>query len=558
MLRRKRDFKTGPLRAVDETSQLYRVLARANQIASTTELDELLREMLDLIITVCGANTGTMYLLDDETNELVFQLVRGEKTNLALIGQRLSAEKGIVGQTVQRRKAIIVKDLSKDSRWYGHIGEGDNQLMNAISFPLLLRGKAIGAVQVFNYTQTPVQLMELLGNRMASEYEKALLLHKSEQHSDRLQVLINLIAKISSTLDRDQILSLIIDQARDLLNAEASSLFLLDEESNQLVLHLTKDVNETSLPPLRIPIDTGIIGHVVKTGEVVRVKDASKDERHYDGIDEVSGVQTKSLLAVPLRVPNVILGRERGSTGARIIGGVEAINKIDGDFDEYDIQLLSTLAEQAATVLHIANLYADADELFLNTIQALVAAIDAKDPYTEGHSQRVSDYSVIMAEEMGLSPEIRHQIRIGALLHDIGKIGVPDAILTKPDSLTEQEYAEVKKHPTIGANIIREVSLLKEELPALSQHHERLDGKGYPEGLKADQVSLIARIVAVADIFDALTSDRPYRSAMDIETTLDILQKKAGNHLDKKCVETFFKVYEAGKIKTQRKPSTSK
>ncbi len=551
MLRRKKARQTGPLEAAEETSQLYRVLARANQIASTTELDELLREMLDLIITVCGATTGTMYLLDKETNELIFKVVRSDKADTSLIGKRISADKGVVGETIRSRIAIVVKDLANDPRWYGPVGDGGTHLTNAIAFPLLLRGDPIGAVQVFNYTHAPLQLMQFLGNRMTSEYEKAMLLQKSEEHSQRLQVLISLIAQISTTLDRDQILSLIIDKARGLLNAEASSLFLLDEENDQLILHLSKDVHKTTLPPLRIPADTGIIGHVVKTGEVVSTKNVNEDRRHYKGIDNISGVTTASLLAVPLKIPNVVLGMERGTAEGQIIGGVEAVNKIDGYFDENDIQLLSTLAEQAATVLHIAQLYTDADELFLNTIRALVAAIDAKDPYTVGHSQRVSDFSVTIAEQLDLSPEARHCIRIGALLHDIGKIGIPDTILAKPERLTPAEYAIVKKHPTIGANIIKEVRLLQEELPALSQHHEHMDGKGYPKGLKGDQISPIARIVAVADVFDAITSERPYRAAIDSATALQILRQEAGTHLDEQYVDAFIEAYANGKIQPQ-------
>ncbi len=552
MLRRKKAPQTGPLQAAEETSQLYRVLARANQIASTFELDELLREMLDLIITVCGANTGTMYLLDKETNELIFQVVRSDKADTTLIGQRINADRGVVGETIRNRIAIVVEDLANDPRWYGPVGDNSDQLTNAISFPLLLRGEPIGAVQVFNYTHTPLQLVQFLGNRMTSEYEKAMLLQKSEEHSQRLQVMINLIAQISTTLDRDQILSLIIDKARGLLNAEASSLFLLDEKNEQLILHLSRDVHKTNLPPLRIPADTGIIGHVVRTGEIVSTNDVSQDQRHYKGIDHISGVTTKSLLAVPLKIPNVVLGRERGTAEGQIIGGVEAVNKINGYFDENDIELLSTLVEQVATVLHITKLYTDADELFLNTIKALVAAIDAKDPYTEGHSQRVSDYSVAIAQQIDLSPEIRHRIRIGALLHDIGKIGIPDTILTKPERLTPVEYAVVKKHPTIGANIIKEVRLLQKELPALSQHHEHMDGRGYPYGLKGNQISPIARIVAVADVFDAITSERPYRSAMDFETALDILRKEAGTHLDTQYVEAFIEAYTKGRIHPQK------
>jgi len=482
---------------------------RANRIASTTELNELLKEMLDLIIQVCGASTGTLYLLDKERNELVFQLVRGQEHDAALIGQRIGADQGIVGVAVQEARAVVVEELTADPRWYGPIGSDEYTLHNTIAFPLLLRGDPIGAVQVFNFRQQPLQLMQLLGNRMGAEYEKAKLLQAREKHSQRLEMLISLIMKISATLDREQILNTIIEQARHLLDAENTSLFLLDEKSGDLVLYLSKGSDETTLPNLHIPPDTGIIGHVIKTGEVVRLKDAQKDERHYEGIDLISGVTTRSLLAVPLRVPTVVLGQERGTTQACIIGGLEAINKHDGEFTESDTQLLCSLAEQTALILHISNLYSDANELFISTIKALVAAIDAKDPYTEGHSQRVSEYSTAMAAELGLPPEMTHRIRIGALLHDIGKIGVSDSILTKPDRLTPEEYAKVKKHPLIGANIIQKVALLKDVLPALAQHHERMGGKGYPLGLAGEAISPIARIIAVADVFDALTSNRP-------------------------------------------------
>lgn len=542
---------TGPLQAADETSRLYRILARANQIASTTELDDLLREMLDLILMVSGSNTGTMYLLDTHTNELIFQVVRGDGDGGKLVGQRIGASEGIIGAAVQQSEAIVVNDLAADVRWYGPVDDGDTLLTNTIAFPLMLRGEPVGAVQVFNFSQKPIQLMQLLGNRMASEYEKDKLLRNTQQHSQRLQALIELIANISSTLDRDQILQVIIAQARDLLNAEASSLFLLDDQQHELILYLSRDMNQTNLPPLRMPAELGIIGDVVRTGRSACVDNVKADARHYPGIDEISGMTTKSLLAVPLRVPTVVLGRERGASHSRIIGGVEAINKRDGHFDATDVQLLGTLAEQAASVLHIANLYNDADELFLNTITALVASIDAKDPYTEGHSQRVSDFSVAIAEQLNLPPEMRHSIRIGALLHDIGKIGVPDSILTKPGRLTVAEYAEIKKHPAIGANIIRGVSLLNDELPALAQHHERLDGKGYPLGLSGDQISPIARIVAVADVFDAITSDRPYRPGMDIETALDILRSITGEHLDEKYVDALIAAYMQDKIKPQ-------
>jgi putative nucleotidyltransferase with HDIG domain len=180
--------------------------------------------------------------------------------------------------------------------------------------------------------------------------------------------------------------------------------------------------------------------------------------------------------------------------------------------------------------------------MFLDFNKTLAAAIDAKDPYTRGHSQRVSDVSVAIARQMGLSGDLILDVRVGSLLHDIGKIGITDAILTKPNHLTTEEYEQMKRHPSIGYRIMYPVNLLRNVLPAIIEHHERLDGSGYPLGLQADQVSLMGRIVAVADVYDALTTDRPYRKAMDLDTTLEYMQKNVVNNFDSTCVERLIEV----------------
>jgi putative nucleotidyltransferase with HDIG domain len=543
--------ETGPLDEAEGTTQLFRILARANRIASNTELDELLAEMLELIALVCGANGGTLYLLDRETNELVFKVVYGDKEAQKLVGQRFSIDKGISGTTIREARAIIVEDLQNDPRWFGSLVATSTTLKNTISFPLLVRSEAIGVVQVFNYTHTPLELAQLLGNRMASEIEKAVLLRASQQRGQRLETLLKIIQEISSTLDRDQLLNHIIESAWELLNAEASSLFLIDENSGDIILEIARDMHQTRLPKIRIPAGQGIIGHVIATGETLRVNEIERDPRHYAGIDQITGRETRSILAVPLRTPTVILGQERGTAESKIIGGLEAINKLEGMFTREDIQLLEALADQAASVLLLARLYAEANELFLDTIKAITTAIDAKDPYTLGHSQRVSEFSVILAKELGLPAELVHQIRVGGLLHDVGKIGIPDEILAKPGKLTVEEYDKMKGHPMIGANIMGQVRMLSNEITALSEHHERVDGTGYPNGLTDQQISMVGRIVAVADVFDALTSNRPYREALSSDEALEILNSSRGTHLDGECVEALVQAYIKGKIKTQ-------
>jgi putative nucleotidyltransferase with HDIG domain len=251
----------------------------------------------------------------------------------------------------------------------------------------------------------------------------------------------------------------------------------------------------------------------------------------------------RSTVAVPLRARAIAVGKERGTLDERVIGNLMVLNKKSGNFDAEDTQLLEILASQASTVLQIAQLYRDVNQLFLDFIKVLAAAIDAKDPYTRGHSQRVSDLSVNIAQKLGLSSDNVHDIRIGSLLHDIGKIGIPDNIITKPDHLTRDEYESMKKHPAIGQHIMLSVHMLQNALPAIAEHHERLDGSGYPFGLHDEQISLMGRIVAVADVFDAMTTDRPYRKSLENEMVFDHLLDNIGTLYDGDCVHALIQSY---------------
>jgi len=546
----------GPLEQAEENSQLYQILTRTNQIANQTELNELLDEMLNLIIQISGASAGTLYLLDEDTRDgLIFKTAAGDQDTRTALGGSVDNQMRIARAVIQKKVPEIVEQLDTDSRWRLPAKKKEPALKNIISFPLLLRGEPTGVVQVFNYTHSPLTLMQFLGNQMASEIEKSILLQTSQHRGERFEAMVDIIGEFISTLDPDQVLNRIVEHARKLLNAEAVSIFLVDQESGEAVLHLATNISHEK--SIRVPAGEGLIGHVIESGETVVISNTDQDHRHYKGVDYDLGTTTSSLIAAPLHASEIILGSERGVAKAKIIGGIEAINKTDGMFNDGDAELLGILANQAATILHIAQIYTNADELFLNTIQALVAAIDLKDPYTEGHSQRVSEFSVAMAEELSLSDEEIRHIRVGALLHDIGKIGIPDRILGKSGPLTDEEFDEIKKHPSFGAKIISEVKSLRAELSALAQHHERLDGQGYPEGLEGDQISLIARVVAVADVFDAITSDRPYRKAMDIDTALNTLRHETDNHLDPIVIESMLRAYSQGKIHPQNNSTIS-
>jgi HD-GYP domain-containing protein (c-di-GMP phosphodiesterase class II) len=191
-------------------------------------------------------------------------------------------------------------------------------------------------------------------------------------------------------------------------------------------------------------------------------------------------------------------------------------------------------------------------ELFMGSIQMLAGAVDEKDPYTRGHSDRVTRYSLLIAKEMNQPESFLEILRVSAQLHDVGKIGIEDHILKKPGALTEEEFEVMKTHTTKGANILRPVTQLAEMLPGIELHHEALDGRGYPYGLQGDQIPLLARVIAVADTFDALTTNRPYQQAHTPDQALQIIKNLAGKRLDPAAIEALLAVYGRGDIKIQR------
>jgi HD-GYP domain-containing protein (c-di-GMP phosphodiesterase class II) len=220
---------------------------------------------------------------------------------------------------------------------------------------------------------------------------------------------------------------------------------------------------------------------------------------------------------------------------AEISDLAETFNRMAGDIEQF-IEQLKQAAEENR-------------ELFVGSIRMLAAAIDEKDPYTRGHSGRVSKYSTLIGEAMGLGASDLDRLRISALLHDVGKIGIDDRVLKKPGSLTDEEFQIMKQHPVKGANIMRPVAQLKDMLPGIELHHEQVNGKGYPYGLQGEQIPLMARIISVADTLDAITTNRPYQSAMDIEFALRRVRELTGTRFDSKVVDALELAIKAGKLK---------
>jgi len=349
-----------------------------------------------------------------------------------------------------------------------------------------------------------------------------------EEHQ-RLTVLFNITRNISTEIKLDNLLLIIMDEVRKALKADRCTVFLLDREKNELwskVAHGERDI--------RFPVNLGIAGYVATTGDVLNIPDAYADPRFNQDIDKKTGYYTRNILTFPMR-----------NKLGEIIGVFQVLNKFEGAFTRQDEQLLDTISVIAATQIENAQLYEEQRKTFDSFVLTLASTIDARDPLTAGHSNRIARYSDELAQVLNLSAKRRELLRYAALLHDYGKIAIREAILCKNGSLTIDEYSHIQEHAAYTKSILEKINFSRDfkNVPQIAaSHHEKMDGTGYPEGLVGDQIPLESRILAVADVFDALTSKRHYRDRMEFENVMDILERNAGSHFDGKLVEAFKKI----------------
>ncbi|MEW6067885.1 MAG: HD-GYP domain-containing protein [Nitrospirota bacterium] len=348
---------------------------------------------------------------------------------------------------------------------------------------------------------------------------------------EQLNTLIELSSLINSTLDTHEIRKRTIEAAMKLLDAEAGSLMLVDKETGDLFFEVALGDKGDKIKKIRLKKGEGIAGWVVEKGEAIIVHDVQSDERFFKGADKQSSFITKSMVCVPVKSKDVILG------------ALQAINKKHGIFDEADKEALMTLANQVAIAIENANLYQELRDTFYGTAEALAETIEKRDPYTGGHTRRVMNYSYAIGEVIGLSRKELDDLKLTAILHDVGKIGVRDSILLKEGKLDPEEIEKMNMHSKYGSDILSHIKQLKDVTSGVRSHHERIDGKGYPDNLKGEEIPIIARIIAVADTFDAMTSDRPYRKALSFEVAFEELRRHAGTQFDKNIVEAFISVF---------------
>jgi HD-GYP domain-containing protein (c-di-GMP phosphodiesterase class II)/putative methionine-R-sulfoxide reductase with GAF domain len=548
-----------PVAAEERAALLQRLelLHRADLILqSATDRGLLFRPFLDLMMEAAQAASGTLYLVDEARGELVFAVVHGPaEVCTALQGRRMPIGQGIVGKSVERGEFIWVPVVEHSRDWARDLSARSGyKPQNVLCLPLKAQDRVIGVVQLFDhppecpYTQPELDFLSVLANDLALKMENAALLGASRDMVARMRALLDVGVELGATLDRKHLLSMIMNQVCDLLTAEAASVFEMDETTGDLVLCATSlPSQQERLPDIRVPPGEGIAGWVAEHCETVLVPDVSQDPRYYARGGEGTGFVTRSILCTPLMVQEQVRGQD--ILHRRVIGVAQALNKQkDEPFTPGDIEVFEGLARQAAIAMERTRLYRDVNDMFVDMIKALTEAIEAKDPYTRGHTSRVTDASVVIAREMGLPQEEVFKISLSGLLHDIGKIGMPDAILRKPARVTDDELRVIRQHPERGERILRPLRHLREIIAGVVEHHERYDGRGYPHGLKGEAISLAGRVIAVADTFDAMTSDRPYRRGMPVETVLAEIRQQAGRQFDPQMVAAFLQAWDKGLI----------
>lgn len=355
-----------------------------------------------------------------------------------------------------------------------------------------------------------------------------------ERAISRLSTIYKIGLAINSTMDIDRLFNLIVRSTTTTLDAQIGYIILYDKDQQALnVINLIG--NDTLNAPQKVIKikDSGVSSWVIKNRQPLLIADIDQTPQ-FDKISEL-GHERKTLICAPLLVKD------------EIIGTISVVNKTDqSQFYAYELEMLTTIAAQAAIAIKNVTLYDEQQQAYLNTIQALVKAIEANDGYTKGHSERVTRYSLEIGGRLNLPSDRMQILQRAAILHDIGKIGIDLSLLHKEGKLSAHDINNLHLHPTIGMKILEPIEFLRDVRTCIGQHHERFDGMGYPNRIKHFDQLVESRIIVVADAFDAMTSDRPYRKALSVDVAIAELHDNSGTQFDPAIVEIFTSILEEG------------
>jgi putative nucleotidyltransferase with HDIG domain len=430
---------------------------------------------------------------------------------------------------MQSQKTCLVGGPLGDQKDYGR-RDGSTLVMPALRNESVMAVLEIHSLDTTFFTPEKIDLIALIGNSAAIAYENALLYSEVEKRLSQLQSLRDIDAAIVSSLDDEEVLKVLLQKFREQLNVDAAIIWMPDGNNQHFTAARTSGLPDQHMAPRQLDKETSLAGAALKRNQVLPVSEDMPEAAWMEPL------AFRSAYAAPM----VAQGQPLGSVE------VFSYTEIAADVDWY--RMFETLARQGAVALSTLHMFKDLQqkntdliEAYNATIEGWAMALDMRDHETRGHSLRVADMTVELARYMGVAEDELEHIRRGALLHDIGKMGIPDSVLLKAGSLNDKEWETMRLHPILAAEFLKNIQFLKGAMDIPVYHHEWWNGKGYPHGLKGEEIPKAARIFAVVDVWDALKSDRPYRLAWPEEAVLPYLLTQSGTHFDPQVIDMFLR-----------------
>ena len=500
----KKEFEAGELRKNLRLTETELAIYREIDSITLAKLDikAMLERIMDMVVKTMDTDAGTLYRLDDN-GELVFEIVKGPVAD-KLRGEKMKVCEGIAGWIARTGMPYVANEVANDPLWKREYSDKAGYTpQDILGVPLKTKKGVIGVIEVLNkkedepFEERDLNILNALAVRTSTILEKAKLFLELDRSVKQFTTLAEVGTLLNSTLDQNVVRKMAMEAITRLMHAEVGSLLLMDDENKELYFEVALGDKGERVKEIRLKIGEGIAGWVAEHGKSLLLQDVRKDPRFYKSADQKTEFVTRDMVCVPVKVKD------------KVIGVLQAINRAEGVFTEEDVELFQLFSNQVAIALDNARLYEEIRETFFATAEALAEAIEKRDPYTGGHTKRVVNYCLVAAKYLNLTPEELEILKLSAILHDVGKIGVEDRILRKPGNLDDEEAKIMKMHPLLGAEIMRHIRQLKDLIPGMLHHHERPDGKGYPEGLKGMDIPIVARIISAADTYDAMTTNRP-------------------------------------------------
>ena len=517
--------------------ELEAIASVSATLRTTKTVDEMLAKLLDQALTLIQNDVGSIWLFDPATDTLKLRVQQGggnEYTESTLrVGQ------GIPGLTVKHGKPLVSREFYNDQQIPEENRKKIPRWVGGACVPMHAEENIVGVIFINvalprELSRGEVRILKALAEIGGNAIHRMYLHEQTVKQLERLAALRSIDLAISSVMDLQLTFKIVINEVIKQLDVDAASILLIQPGSSWLEYVAGQGFYTRNIEATSLSIGEGNAGRAVMERRIVEVPDLLLGKEKFKRAQLLADEEFVSYYAVPL------------ITKGEVKGVLEVFNRSPLNPDREWLDFLETLGGQTAIAVENSMLFQDLQRSNFDlamaydaTIEGWSRALDLRDRETEGHTQRVTDMTLRLARKMGLSNEQLTLIRRGALLHDIGKMGIPDHILHKPEELTEEEQKIMRQHPQFAYDMLEPIAYLREALNIPYCHHEKWDGSGYPRGLSGTQIPLEARLFAIVDVWDAITKDRPYRKGWPREKALEYMREESGKYFDPKLLEIF-------------------